>query len=152
LVAAFVGGACTAGQGVYFEKASKGQGNQSVYAQTFLFAFFGFFANASIVSVQHVAALMQPAATSQDIFHGFDSRTIYAIVGIALADLSMAACFKYLDANTYTFCRVLATWLQGILTISGLLGGGSQEVTLQFVAGSILVTGASILFKFQSKR
>ncbi len=32
--------------------------------------------------------------------------------GIAFADLTMALCFKFFDATTYNFCRVLATWLQ----------------------------------------
>ena len=54
LIAAFVGGSCAGGQGVFFEKASKGKLDQSVYMQTFLFSLFGFMANASMLVLTQV--------------------------------------------------------------------------------------------------
>ena len=67
----------------------------------------------------HLAALLSAGqgAPLASIFDGFDGRTWFAICGIACADLTMAVFFKYLDAQSYNFCRVLATWLQVLLVL-----------------------------------
>jgi hypothetical protein len=129
LTSAVVGGVCTAAQGVYFEKASKGIKTQSVYMQTFLFSFFGFLANAGMLAVTQTVAFFQHDVTvpAVGVFDGFDGHTWCAVLGIALADLTMACFFKYLDASSYNFCRVLATWLQ--VSRGGGRGGGVGGVT-----------------------
>ena len=149
LLAALVGGVCTAGQGVYFEKASKGAQTQSVFMQTFLFSFFGFLANAGTMAMAHAAQWMESDGTAPapGFFDGFDRSTWCAVLGIAVADLTMACFFKYLDASSYNFCRVLATWLQGVVTLTGMLDGITHTVTVHFVIGSILVSVASIMYK-----
>jgi hypothetical protein len=63
-----------------------------------------------LISASHGAPLAS-------VFDGFDGRTWFAICGIACADLTMAVFFKYLDAQSYNFCRVLATWLQVLLVL-----------------------------------
>mmetsp|Transcript_16199 Transcript_16199/g.25156 ORF Transcript_16199/g.25156 Transcript_16199/m.25156 type:complete len:102 (+) Transcript_16199:617-922(+) len=58
----------------------------------------------------------------------------------------MTVVFKYLDSTSYNFCRVFATWVQGIVTFSHILGGNA-EITFVFFMGSVVITIASILYK-----
>ncbi|EKX48891.1 hypothetical protein GUITHDRAFT_105516 [Guillardia theta CCMP2712] len=149
-IAAVFGGCCTAAQGVYFERASKSQ-DQSVLIQTMTCSLYGFVANGTLLILSSTnAILMGSEEHSLNLFKGYTWQTLMAITSIALADMAMALVFKFLDATSYNFCRVFATWLQGFITFSGLFGGGTSQVTGTFIFGSILVTAASILYKSKS--
>ncbi|EKX30854.1 hypothetical protein GUITHDRAFT_122939 [Guillardia theta CCMP2712] len=149
LYSAILGGFCTAAQGIYFEKASKAQ-NHHIFLQGMFFSFYGLLANIvallllSIFHVSSSSSLLHP-------FHGYSWSTLGAIAGIAMADISMSFVFKYFDSNTYNFCRVFATWIQGFITFSGVTGE-EKKVSSHFVLGSILVSAASIMYRSKSSK
>lgn len=147
LIATVAGALCMAMQGVWFEHESSAssamQQDEGIAWQTAALAVWGLLVNLAVLLWNWGAM----AGHQLNPWHGFTLATWGAAAGIAAADLTMAAFFKRLGANAYSFSRILAMLLCTALTVAVL----GKSLSARFLLGAALVVFSSWLYQRDSE-
>eukprot|EP00744_Colponema_vietnamica_P001510 GILI01002492.1.p1 GENE.GILI01002492.1~~GILI01002492.1.p1 ORF type:complete len:382 (+),score=154.57 GILI01002492.1:191-1336(+) len=122
---------------VYTEKQFKGTAAQSIFWQNIQLYVYGIIVNIIYMLINDWAFI-----TQKGFFHGYDHRTILALVSQSVTGLACSFIFKYLDNIVFVFACTFAMFLTAIISVWTF----DFQINMVFVIALLIVSCSIYLY------